>query len=477
MSVPRRTPPSRYTSILPRTAATTEDRCVGREAERLVARLDGAGDEFLRHGAVPVDVQLKPPWSVGRRGDFFQGFRRDRARNEDRFRGGGAPGGRDLTLGMDEGVKRRGSHANRHRHALSEEDGLRVALRDVPQDAGPQRPSPERFAVPSKGDSVLGSSRNVIEDRTRDLRPRHVLQFEEIRELEGHADANGPPPLALCPGLSIVRRVLRLFSLLVLSPDRHLVEEGREAVHVLQEVRVERVPLREADHSALGASRHGTRPVESRERFGAPREDELRDLADIEHLDRVLEPRHADSRNLRDPRPLRRMADRKLRADCEEVVLNLRQQVSDSPFALHGHRQADHGIELVHRPHRLDPRVIFRNAFRPEEAGLTRVASTRVQLRHQLTRAATASGGLGKRSGCTMCARISSPSTSRGPGRLKWLEPSTIHVRSAPAPGPPPPQRVPAPPDPPFPLPSRTHPPGLHTPPPAPAPTTPRRSP
>src|SRR3989475_12283442 len=113
------------------------------------------------------------------------------------------------------------------------------------------------------------------------------------------------------------------------------------------------------------------------------------------------------------------MADREFRADREEVVLNLRQEVADSPFALHGHRQADHRIELVHRPHRFNSRVIFRNAFRPEEAGLARVASTRVELCHQLTRAATVSGGFGQRSGWTIRPRISSPSTSRGPGRLK----------------------------------------------------------
>src|SRR2546426_10203502 len=113
------------------------------------------------------------------------------------------------------------------------------------------------------------------------------------------------------------------------------------------------------------------------------------------------------------------MADHGLRAGVSQVVLTPRQKVADSSFAVNGHRQADHRIELVHRPHRLDSRVIFRTAFRPEEAGLARVASTRVELRHQLTRAATASDGFGKRSGWTMCARISNPSTSRGPGRLK----------------------------------------------------------
>src|SRR5213593_1251123 len=192
--------------------APAEDRCVGREAEGLVACLHRAGDEFLRHGAVPVDVQLEPPRSVGRRGDFLQGFRRDRACDENRFRGGGAPGGRDFALGMDEGVERRGSHADRHRHALSEEDGLGVAFRYVGQDAGPQRPSPKGFAVPSEGDFILGPARDVIECRARDLRPRHVLEFEEIRELEAHVGRDGLPPLIRCSAVNQTIGIAGIYS-------------------------------------------------------------------------------------------------------------------------------------------------------------------------------------------------------------------------------------------------------------------------
>ena len=97
-------------------------------------------------------------------------------------------------------VERGGRDAHRHRHPFSEEDGLRVALRDVSEDPGPQRPPSERFAIPSKGHLVFGAARNVIKDRPRHLRPCHVLELEEVREPDRHADANRSAPLALCPG-------------------------------------------------------------------------------------------------------------------------------------------------------------------------------------------------------------------------------------------------------------------------------------
>src|SRR5437667_12723115 len=127
-----------------------------------------------------------------------------------------------------------------------------------------------------------------------------------------------------------------------------------------------------------------------------------------------------DRRDLRDLRPLRGPGHRELRADREEVVLNLREEVPGSPVALGGHREADHRIEFVDGPHRLDSRVILRDAFRPEETGLTGVPATGVELRHQPTRApAPAAAGLGQTSCCTMRARISNPSTSLGPDRVK----------------------------------------------------------
>src|SRR5207249_976071 len=108
--------------------APAEDRCVGREAEGLVACLHRAGDEFLR------------------------------------------------------------------------------------QDAGPQRPSPKGFAVPSEGDFILGPARDVIECRARDLRPRHVLEFEEIRELEAHVGRDGLPPLIRCSAVNQAIGLARIHS-------------------------------------------------------------------------------------------------------------------------------------------------------------------------------------------------------------------------------------------------------------------------
>src|SRR5207245_3349275 len=139
-------------------------------------------------------------------------------------------------------------------------------------------------------------------------------------------------------------------------------------------------------------------------------------LADIEGFDRVLEPRDVDRRDLRDLRPLGRSGHREFSAHREEVVLDLGQDITNSPFALGGNREADDGVELIDTPHRFDPRVVFRDTSWSEQARLAPVASTCVELRHQLTRAAAVAGGAsGKRSGCRMWARTSSPSTSLGP--------------------------------------------------------------
>src|SRR3989442_9579278 len=160
--------------------------------------------------------------------------------------------------------------------------------------------------------------------------------------------------------------------------------------------------------------------MECGERFRAPGKDELRDLADIEGLGRFLEPRDLGRRNLRDLRPLGPPGHREFRAYGEEVILDLRQDVTNSPFALGSNREADDRVELIDAAHRFDPRVIFRDTSRSEQARVARVASARVELRHWLTLAASVAGGaFGKRIGCRMWARISRPSTSLGPGRLK----------------------------------------------------------
>src|SRR5439155_9568634 len=94
--------------VSPVPLATAKDRCVGCEAKRLVARLDRAVDELLRDGAVLIHIELEPSRSVRRGGDLLQGFRRDRAGDENRFRGRGPPRCPDLALRMDEGLERGG---------------------------------------------------------------------------------------------------------------------------------------------------------------------------------------------------------------------------------------------------------------------------------------------------------------------------------------------------------------------------------
>src|SRR6266498_2743582 len=102
--------------------------------------------------------------------------------------------------GFVEIVERRRGGEDRHRHALPEDDGPRVALRDVGQDARPQRPLVVRLAVPTKGDLVLGASRDVVERRARNLLSSYRLEFEEVRERDGHAVRDGPPRLIDCAG-------------------------------------------------------------------------------------------------------------------------------------------------------------------------------------------------------------------------------------------------------------------------------------
>src|SRR5207245_4789820 len=91
-----------------------------------------------------------------------------------------------------------------------------------------------------------------------------------------------------------VRRVLGLLALPLLAPHGDLVEERREAVHVPEHVRVQGLLSGESHDPTLRAPRDRPGPVESCERFRAPGQNELRDLADIEGLDRFLEPRDVD---------------------------------------------------------------------------------------------------------------------------------------------------------------------------------------
>ncbi len=171
--------------------AAAEDRRVDGEAERLVPRLERSLHEFLRDRAVLVHVQLEPPRRIDCARDFFEGLRRDRARDHDRAGGGDASGRRDLALRMDERVERRRGGEDRHRDPLPQDDRPCVAFRDVGQDAGPQRPLVVRLAVPTEGDLVLRASRDVVERRARHFFSSHRLELGEIRERVVHAARDG----------------------------------------------------------------------------------------------------------------------------------------------------------------------------------------------------------------------------------------------------------------------------------------------
>ena len=154
--------------------------------------------------------------------------------------------------------------------------------------------------------------------------------------------------------------------------------------------------------------------------FGAAREDEFRDPPDIERFDPGLESRDMLVRHPRDLCARRSRDHGQFRANGEEVVLDFEKEIPNAILFLSRERETNHGIELVDRPHRLHPGIVFRDARRPEEAGLAGVARPRVELRHHDTGCASLGAGIfGKRVGWRMCARISRPSTRRGPGRLK----------------------------------------------------------
>src|SRR5437879_2753234 len=69
-----------------------------------------------------------------------------------------------------------------------------------------------------------------------------------------------------------VRGVLRLRPLLLLAPDGHLVQEGREPVHVPQEVRVQSLLSGQRDDPALGAACDRAGPMQPNEALGTARQ-------------------------------------------------------------------------------------------------------------------------------------------------------------------------------------------------------------
>src|SRR5438093_10400138 len=89
-------------------------------------------------------------------------------------------------------------------------------------------------------------------------------------------DQNAPPDVMMVerrdealPRLSRVRRVLRPLPLFLLRPDRHLVEERREAVHVPEQIRIQGLFFGERDDPTLGASGNRAGPVKSSVWFGS----------------------------------------------------------------------------------------------------------------------------------------------------------------------------------------------------------------
>src|SRR5256885_17042029 len=106
-----------------------------------------------------------------------------------------------------------------------------------------------------------------------------------MRLAPGPAHADSPTSLS-------VRAVLRLRPLLLLAPDRHLIKEGREPVHISQEVRVHSFLSGQRDDPALSAACDRSGPMQPYEALGTARQDELRDSAHVERVDPGLETGH-----------------------------------------------------------------------------------------------------------------------------------------------------------------------------------------
>src|SRR3989442_2147571 len=176
-----------------------EEERVNRQADCTVARVRGPVQEVLRHPAVAVRVELKPPRPRRRRGDLLERFRRDRADGHQGARGGRALRGGDLSLRMNEAMERGRGDEDRHRDARPEDGRGSIPLRDVDEDPGPQCPVRVCLPVPAQGDLVLRAACDVVEGRSRNLRSRHVLELEEVRERERHGPTMVSGILSVCP--------------------------------------------------------------------------------------------------------------------------------------------------------------------------------------------------------------------------------------------------------------------------------------
>src|SRR2546428_13954231 len=109
--------------------------------------------------------------------------------------------------------------------------------------------------------------------------------------------------------------------------------------------------------------------MESRERFRAAGKDELRDLADVEGVDRVLEPRDVDGRDPGDLRPFGRPRNRELCTHREVVVLDLRQQFLNLPSGLHATSGGGISTSTLPGIQRRKPSSEIRATIRSLEAG------------------------------------------------------------------------------------------------------------
>src|SRR5437763_16524529 len=99
--------------------------------------------------------------------------------------------------------------------------------------------------------------------------------------------------------------MLRLRLLLLLVPDRHLIKEGRQPVHVPQEVRVQSLLTGQRDDPALSAACDRAGPMQPYEALGTARQDELGDSAHVERVDPDLEAGHVLRDDSWDLRPFR----------------------------------------------------------------------------------------------------------------------------------------------------------------------------
>src|SRR5439155_25289494 len=93
---------------------------------------------------------------------------------------------RKLLVRMERVVEGGRGDPDRNRDPRAQDRRRRVSLGVIDEHPVPKRPLLVGLPIPAERDFVLRSASNVIEGRTRDFRPGHVLELEEIREREAH---------------------------------------------------------------------------------------------------------------------------------------------------------------------------------------------------------------------------------------------------------------------------------------------------